>query len=155
MEDIYVRLINCRFHLFRSSASSFRSQYHLLWLPQFQEECLNLAGSWTNLTQLLERHGRDLELQGSGLGYFFLLESNKGNDKKLKRTFYNNLSWELIRPQIKKIIRCPKFLRRLDGELCCSLVWFLWKKFRKKCNKKKLLQFRTGENIKDMVCEVP
>ena len=29
MEDTYVRLINCRFHLLRSSASSFSSQYLL------------------------------------------------------------------------------------------------------------------------------
>ena len=32
MEDSYVRLINCRLHLFRSSASSFSSQYLLLFL---------------------------------------------------------------------------------------------------------------------------
>ena len=32
MEDTYVRLINCRLHLFRSSASSFSSQYLLLCL---------------------------------------------------------------------------------------------------------------------------
>ena len=31
MEDTYVRLINCRLHLFRSSASSFTSQYLLLF----------------------------------------------------------------------------------------------------------------------------
>ena len=32
MEDTYVQLINCRPHLFRSSASSFSSQYLLLYL---------------------------------------------------------------------------------------------------------------------------
>ena len=32
MEDTYVQLINCRLHLFRSSASSFSSQYLLLFL---------------------------------------------------------------------------------------------------------------------------
>ena len=32
MEDTYVRLLNCRLHLFRSSASSFSSQYLLLFL---------------------------------------------------------------------------------------------------------------------------
>ena len=32
MEDTYVRLIKFRFHLFRSSASSFSSQYLLLFL---------------------------------------------------------------------------------------------------------------------------
>jgi hypothetical protein len=32
MEYIYVRLINCHFHLFQSSASSFSSQYLLLFL---------------------------------------------------------------------------------------------------------------------------
>jgi hypothetical protein len=31
-EDTYVRLINCRAHLFRTSASSFNSQYLLLFL---------------------------------------------------------------------------------------------------------------------------
>ena len=32
MEDTYVRLVNCRLHPFRSSASSFSSQYLLLLL---------------------------------------------------------------------------------------------------------------------------
>ena len=32
MEDTYVRLVNCRLHPFRSSASSFSSQYLLLFL---------------------------------------------------------------------------------------------------------------------------
>ena len=32
MEDTYVRLINCRLHIFLSSASSFSSQYLLLFL---------------------------------------------------------------------------------------------------------------------------
>ena len=32
IEDTYARLINCRLHLFRSSASSFSSQYLLLFL---------------------------------------------------------------------------------------------------------------------------
>jgi hypothetical protein len=36
MEDTYVRLINCSFHIFRSSASSFSSQYILLFLKSWR-----------------------------------------------------------------------------------------------------------------------
>ena len=41
MEDTYVRLRNCSLHLFRSSASSFSSQYLLLFLKS-SRSCVRL-----------------------------------------------------------------------------------------------------------------
>ena len=40
MEDTYARLINCRFHLFRSPASSFNSQYLLPFLKSLSTRVL-------------------------------------------------------------------------------------------------------------------
>ena len=48
MEDTYVRLINCRLHLFRSSASSFSSQYLLLFLKSSRSCVLLLPTSFTS-----------------------------------------------------------------------------------------------------------
>ena len=47
MEVTYVRLINCRLHLFRSSASSFSSQYLLLFLKSSRSCVLLLPTPFT------------------------------------------------------------------------------------------------------------
>ena len=48
MEDTYVRLIKCRLHLFRSSASSFSSQYLLLFLKSSRSCVLLLPTPFTS-----------------------------------------------------------------------------------------------------------
>ena len=47
MEDTYVRLINCRLNLFRSSASSFSSQYRLPFLKSSRSCVLLLSTPFT------------------------------------------------------------------------------------------------------------
>ena len=49
MEDTYVQLINCRLHLFRSSASSFSSQYLLLVLKSSRSCVLLLPTHFTSV----------------------------------------------------------------------------------------------------------
>ena len=49
MEDTYVQLINCRLHLFRSSASSFSSQYLLLFLKSSRSCVLLLPTPFTSV----------------------------------------------------------------------------------------------------------
>ena len=49
MENIYVRLINCRLHIFRSSASSFSSQYLLLFLKSSRSCVLLLFTPFTSV----------------------------------------------------------------------------------------------------------
>ena len=49
MEDSYVQLINCRLHLFRSSASSFSSQYLLLCLISPKSYVLLLPTPFTSV----------------------------------------------------------------------------------------------------------
>ena len=49
MVDTYVRLINCRLHLFRSSASSFSSQYLLLFLKSSWSCVLLLPTPFTSV----------------------------------------------------------------------------------------------------------
>ena len=48
MEDTYVRLINCSFHLYRSSASSFGSKYLLLF-PKSSRSCVLLHTPFTSV----------------------------------------------------------------------------------------------------------
>ena len=48
MEDSYVQLINCCLHLFRSWASSFNSQYLLLFLKSFRS-CVLLPTPFTSV----------------------------------------------------------------------------------------------------------
>ena len=49
MEDTYVQLINCRHHLFRSSASSFSAQYILLFLKSCKTYVLLLPTPFTSV----------------------------------------------------------------------------------------------------------
>ena len=49
MEDTYVRLTNCRLHLFRFSASSFSSQYLLLFLKSSRSFVLLLPTLFTSV----------------------------------------------------------------------------------------------------------
>ena len=107
----YVRLINCRFHLFRSSAVSFSSQYLLLF-PKSSRSCvLLLPTPFTSVICSSTDHER---------GKFFS-EHGQSNWIFLKVGYYLEVSSPLL--FVQEIVRYLLSLTMLSSPFSSSTTY--------------------------------